>query len=116
MGCSDVEIQRMTPAKAMVLMEKRMDDLSIREMPIAHLACIYANNNRDPGDTNEGRPPAPFMPLDKFLTIRRSRHALAAKDEFQPGGSHNLLGARANRDDWVAWARGTQQRRKPHKA
>jgi hypothetical protein len=107
LGCSDVEIERMTPAKYLALLEKRLDRLDIEEMPIAKLSWLYLNAHRDPGDEDKGRPPAPTIPFDEVRMFKRKRKSSATKEAIPaPGSEHNWAGVKANRAAFEAWGRG----------
>lgn len=97
----------MTPALALILMNKRMDRMRLLEHPIAQVACIFWNANRDPGDSEKGRPAADAKPLKEFLVFKKSKKSLATKEEG-PGGSHNLYGAKSDKSAWMGWAQGKQ--------
>lgn len=105
----------MTPAKLVALMGKRMDQMELAELPVVKLTYLYSCSHRDPGDPKEGRPPAPEVPFDEFRVVGRNRRRpLAAKDDgSRPGGAHNLMGAKADRSAWEAFAR--SKRSKPMK-
>lgn len=106
---SELDTLRMTPAKLVACLLKWRAKLSIEEMPIAQLKCMYYNANRPKGEKGEELSEYPPLNPDKFQVFRRD--TLAAKDaEYGPGGKHNLVGAKADRGAWEAFVKGTAKR------
>lgn len=102
-------MRRMTPAKLLILMDNHRELLATQEQPIAAIACMFYNANRNPGDPAKGIPAAELKPVDEFLMFkkRKGTRTLAAKDG--PGGRHNLDGAIVDRGAWESWAKGKAQ-------
>ena len=102
----------MTPAKVLALMDKRLDRRELDEVPIAKLAWLYVNAQRDPGDPEKGRPPAEPRPFDEFRSFKRKRKGLVTKDGVPAiGGAHNWEGVKTNKAAFEAWGKGKQVKR-----
>lgn len=97
----------MTPAKLLALKEDRLRTLELEELPIAALRAQHFNMNRDPGDP-KANPPRASTPPRELIEFQifgnRKQKPLAAK--VQVGGDHNLMGAKANKNDWIAYVQG----------
>ena len=86
-----------------------MTERGILELPIAQIAALFYNANRDPGDEEKGRSPAEPKSVEDFQIFGKRKNrtkTLAAKDEARPGGRHVHDGAKADKSAWTAWARG----------
>lgn len=101
----------MTPHKLWALWAKRRDERGDEEVPLAQIASILYNVNRSPGDKERGIPPAPFLSIDNFCVFGNKRTASLAAKLPNPGGDHLLLGAKANKDQWVSYAKGKRGRK-----
>lgn len=101
----------MTPAKLLVLMNRERDRLALAEMPVASLACLLYNINRDPGDKDKGIPPAPLGKIEQFLVFKRKKSGtLDSKVGDKDPQYYSLHGAVVDKGAWMAWAQSKGRR------